>query len=118
MFNYLLKSLFNQAIFYLCLLLFGLDSRMTPVAFCSVGYITIIHLLFEVSGSLLVHSCRDTANSHLFDHRTFPFILTFTGRLLILLYLIVTTSSKNPVSFGVILIPTRRDSPGFAGRLS
>ena len=54
MFNYLLKSLFNQAIFYLCLLLFGLDSRMTSVSFCFVGYITIIHIL---SRSLWEFAC-------------------------------------------------------------
>ena len=69
-------------------------------------------MIFSVV-SVIFPSC-----TYLSDHRTFPFISTLTGKLLILLYLIVMTSSKNPVSFGVILIPTRRISPGFVGRLS
>ena len=55
MFNYLLKSLFNQAIFYLCLLFFGLDSRMTPVSFYFVGYVTMIYLLSVLQGENVHH---------------------------------------------------------------
>mgnify|MGYP003465133688 CR=1 FL=1 len=55
-----------------------------------VGYITIIHLFFGVSGSLLVQFRRWYSNSHLFNHWAFPFMFTLAGRLSILLYLITT----------------------------
>ena len=82
MFNYLLKLLFNQAIFYLLPTLFGLDSRMTPVSFCFVGYITIIHLLFRGLRSLLVLFLRSCSKLPFVRSPNIPLYLYF-GRLIV-----------------------------------